>query len=54
MSQLAGFAKKDDLAISQGDRRYEYIHLPALAPTQEMLDGYKKQVATGSVRDSIP
>jgi uncharacterized protein (DUF488 family) len=44
VSQLAGFAKKDDLAYflkEIGDM--EYIHLPALAPTQEMLDGYKKQ-----------
>ena len=44
VSQLAGFAKKDDLAYflkEIGDM--EYIHLPALAPTQQMLDEYKKQ-----------
>jgi len=43
-SQLAGFAKRDDL-------RYflrvlggiEYAHRPELAPTQDMLDEYKKQ-----------
>lgn len=44
VSQLAGFAKKDDL-------RYflrvicgiEFEHSPELAPTQEMLDAFKKQ-----------
>jgi len=43
VSQLAGFAKRDDLeyfarAICDAD----YIHLPNLAPTKEMLDDYKK------------
>ena len=42
-SQLAGFAKRDDLAfflreICQAD----YEHQPLLAPDQEMLDEYKK------------
>lgn len=42
-SQLAGFSKRDDLAyflrvICQAD----YLHEPLLAPTQEMLDEYKK------------
>lgn len=43
VSQLAGFAKRDDL-------RYflsricaaSYVHEPLLAPTQELLDDYKK------------
>jgi len=42
-SQLAGFAKKDDLIYFL--RRLggiEYVHLPDLAPTQPMLDDYKK------------
>ncbi|MBI3683142.1 MAG: DUF488 domain-containing protein [Acidobacteria bacterium] len=44
VSQLAGFAKRDDLqfflrAICDA----EYIHEPLLAPTQEMLDAYKKR-----------
>jgi len=44
VSQLAGFTKKDDLryfcnAICQ----IEYVHLHECAPTQEMLDRYKKQ-----------
>lgn len=44
VSQLAGFAKKDDLAYFLKEIcRMEYIHLPELAPTQELLDSYKKQ-----------
>jgi uncharacterized protein (DUF488 family) len=43
-SQLAGFAKKDDLAYFLRElANIEYIHLPELAPTQELLDSYKKQ-----------
>jgi len=44
VSQLAGFAKKDDLAYFLREIcRIDYVHLPELAPTQEMLDEYKKQ-----------
>jgi uncharacterized protein (DUF488 family) len=44
VSQLAGFAKKDDLAFFlQEICGMEYVHLPELAPTQEMLDAYKKE-----------
>lgn len=43
VSQLAGFAKKDDLAFFlQEVCGMEYVHLPELAPTQELLDGFKK------------
>lgn len=44
VSQLAGFAKKDDLAYFL-DRigGIEYVHVPALAPTQDILDDYKKK-----------
>ena len=43
-SQLAGFAKKDDLAFFLGELcEMEYVHLPALAPTKDMLDDYKKR-----------
>ena len=43
-SQLAGFAKKDDLAYFLSELcEMEYVHLPALAPTKEMLDDYKKR-----------
>ena len=44
VSQLAGFAKKDDLAYFLKEIcGMEYVHLLPLAPTQEMLDEYKKQ-----------
>lgn len=44
ISQLAGFAKKNDLAYFL-DRlcSIDYVHLPILAPTKEMLDAYKKK-----------
>ena len=43
-SQLAGFAKKDDLAWFL-DRicGIDYVHLPALAPTKDMLGDYRKR-----------
>src|SRR5213595_3891716 len=44
VSQLAGFSKKDDLKFFL--RRIcaiDYIHMPHLAPTQVMLDAYKKE-----------
>lgn len=44
VSQLAGFAKRDDLAyFSEAICGMDYLHLPELAPTKEMLDAYKKQ-----------
>ncbi len=43
-SQLAGFAKKDDLPFFLEEICHiEYQHEPLLAPTQDMLDAYKKQ-----------
>jgi uncharacterized protein (DUF488 family) len=43
VSQLAGFAKKKDLRyFLKQICAMEYVHLPELAPTQEMLDEYKK------------
>lgn len=43
VSQLAGFAKRDDLAFFLRELcGVEYIHEPLLAPTPEILDGYKK------------
>jgi uncharacterized protein (DUF488 family) len=43
VSQLAGFAKKDDLRFfAKAICGIEYTHLPLLAPTQAMLDSYKK------------
>lgn len=44
VSQLAGFAKRDDLAFFAKEIcDIEYVHEPLLAPTQELLDSYKKQ-----------
>jgi uncharacterized protein (DUF488 family) len=43
-SQLAAFAKRDDLGYFLHELcAAEYVHEPLLAPTQEMLDAYKKQ-----------
>ena len=44
VSQLAGFAKKDDLQFFLREIcQMDYVHLPMLAPTNEMLDAYKKR-----------
>jgi uncharacterized protein (DUF488 family) len=44
VSQLAGFAKRDDLAFFAKEIcDVDYVHMPLLAPTQEMLDSFKKQ-----------
>jgi uncharacterized protein (DUF488 family) len=43
VSQLAGFSKRDDLQFfCQAILSIEYLHLLELAPTQAMLDEYKK------------
>lgn len=43
VSQLAGFAKRDDLKyFVKAICGIPYEHLSSLAPTQEMLDEYKK------------
>ena len=43
VSQLAGFAKRDDLEFFLKEVcGIGYVHLPDLAPTQEMLVEYKK------------
>jgi uncharacterized protein (DUF488 family) len=45
VSQLAGFAKKDDLKFFLHELcDCEYIHIPQLAPTKEILDNFKKNV----------
>lgn len=44
VSQLAGFAKKDDLRyFLAAICNVEYVHLPELAPTRELLDAYKQR-----------
>jgi uncharacterized protein (DUF488 family) len=43
-SQLAGFAKRDDLQYFLRELcAAEYCHEPALTPTKEILDAYKKK-----------
>ncbi len=43
-SQLSGFAKADDLAFFlKALAGIQYAHMPLLAPTDEMLNAYKKQ-----------
>lgn len=44
VSQLVGFSKKDDLAFFAKEiLKADYIHEPELAPTQDLLDKYKKE-----------
>ena len=46
-SGLAGFSKKDDLAWFLHELcGMDYIHLPRLAPTDELLDAYRKKQIT--------
>ena len=43
-SQLAGFTKKEDLAyFTKAICGIEYLHLPELAPTEGILDAYRKK-----------
>jgi uncharacterized protein (DUF488 family) len=43
VSQLSGFAKKNDLRyFAKAICGIEYQHVPQLAPTQDILDEYKK------------
>ncbi len=43
-SQLAGFSKKDDLRFFlRAVANMDYVHVPELAPTQDILDAFKKQ-----------
>ena len=44
VSQLAGFAKRRDLEYFAKELcGADYVHLPELAPTQDILDAYKKR-----------
>ena len=44
VSQLAGFAKRDDLAFFlKALCGIEYVHRPDLAPTQDLLARYRKK-----------
>src|SRR5438105_409506 len=47
--QLSGFAKRRDLAyFLKTILGIDYVHLPILAPTEEMLSAYKKQKGSWS------
>ena len=47
VSQLAGFAKRDDLEFFLRELcGIAYQHVPELAPTSELLDAYKKKRLT--------
>jgi len=49
-SQLAGFAKRDDLQFFlKSLYDIEYVHVPELAPTKDILDAYKKNDGDWSV-----
>ena len=42
VSQLAGFTKRDDLRyFTQAICHIEYVHVPELAPTQDILTAYR-------------
>lgn len=50
VSQLAGFAKRNDLQFFLREVcAMDYVHLPDLAPTQDILDEYKKNKGDWSV-----
>lgn len=50
VSQLAGFAKRNDLEFFLREIcGMDYVHLPDLAPTQDILDEYKKNKGDWSV-----
>jgi uncharacterized protein (DUF488 family) len=50
VSQLAGFTKRDDLKFFLREvLGIDYVHMPLLAPTKEILDGYKKNGGDWSV-----
>lgn len=50
ISQLAGFTKRDDLQyFAKTICDIDYVHFPELAPTQDILDEYKKLKGDWSV-----
>lgn len=50
VSQLAGFAKKDDLRyFLKSICNIDYIHITDLAPTQDILDEFKKNKGEWSI-----
>ena len=44
VSQLSGFTKRDDLRyFTKAICHMDYVHVPELAPTQDILTAYKKE-----------
>ncbi|MBF0233022.1 MAG: DUF488 domain-containing protein [Desulfamplus sp.] len=53
VSQLSGFAKRDDLEFFlKALCDTKYIHAPELAPTKEILNSYKKKEITWDVYEN--
>ena len=53
VSQLAGFAKRDDLRyFLKTICNIDYLYLPDLAPTKDMMDEYKKNRGDWSVYEN--
>lgn len=53
VSQLAGFSKRDDLKyFLRAIAGIDYLHVPELAPTQDILDAYKKRKGDWSVYET--
>ena len=53
VSQLAGFTKRDDLRyFLRAIGGIDYLHRPDLAPTQQILDAFKKNKGSWSVYES--
>ena len=54
VSQLAGFTKKEDLKyFAKSIANIDYVHIPLLAPTQEILDEYKKNRCDWRVYETL-
>jgi uncharacterized protein (DUF488 family) len=53
VSQLAGFAKRDDLQyFLKTICDIDYLHLPQLAPTKEILEGFRENKGEWSVYEA--
>lgn len=53
-SQLAGYSKKDDLAyFLRAIAGIGYVHLPDLAPTQDILTAFKKEKGDWAVYERL-
>lgn len=53
VSQLAGFSKRDDLNyFLRAIAGIDYLHMPELVPTQDILDAYKKQKGDWAVYEA--